>query len=161
MVKKANVSTRRLKIHDRIFNINSLYKAVKGKIESWDYDFLEAKQSRKSAKYGEEAEIKLYGEFKFDDYCKSEMSVEMFFHNIKKINRDGKQMDRGDALIIITFDWLRDYKNYWGTTRLNKFIHGIYIEYILKKKHKKMYKDVLQEQAKEMLELVKAETGLE
>jgi len=161
MVTRKNVASRELKVHNRIFSINSILKAIKEKIKEQGYTYNEKKHVRKSGKYGEEAEAVLFGFKEVDDYTKAEVEVSLFFHNIKKIKYNNKDKDQGDAFINIKYDWLKDYKNYWGTTKFNQFLYKIYADTLMKEKHKALYKKKIQEEDREMLAMIKKEMRFE
>ena len=123
MVKSYDIFKKEIRIINEDFNINSLYKNVRGKIDELRYVYLEKKQTTKPKKYGQEIKFEISLSKEVDDFCVNEINIEMFFENINK----PKSHDHGDARILVKAKQTFDYKNRWGMSKFNMWLFKIYL----------------------------------
>jgi len=79
MVKSYDIFKKEIRIINEDFNINSLYKNVRGKIDELRYVYLEKKQTTKPKKYGQEIKFEISLSKEVDDFCVNEINIEMLF----------------------------------------------------------------------------------
>ena len=156
MVSKDDVFKKEITILDLDFDISSLYKGFKQKVESLGYALIEKDHATKSGKYGDEIRFKLALDREIDDFGKCEGEVEMSFENLKR----GKGKEHGDAKIKLKLTQVLDFKNRWGMKKINQLFFKIYKK-VKKSELDGKYEDPLLADGGEMYNFLKDSLGLE
>lgn len=139
MVVTLDLTKRKLKQEGTVFQVASIYKIAKQVAEDAGYGFVEVSHRSKPGKYGHLYEFDFMLGHKYDFFAMDELDIELVFEDTKKVKRDGKVMEQGDAELKIVTKLTLDYANEWGTSRLNKFLFTIYQKYIARERIKKKY----------------------
>lgn len=139
MVKEKEVAKRDINFKDQIFDSRAFAKGVKEKLEDLGYLFIEKEQKKEDTKYGYDRKFILFGEKKYDDFGKAEITVTASFENVNKVKENGKEMEKGDAVIAISGKTFTDYRNIWVTSSFKKVMFNIYTAYFIRDRVKKLY----------------------
>ncbi len=138
------------------FNLDSLYKELKGWFDKNKYDFTEKEQTVKDKDSGKEIVVKWEAERKVDDYAKFDIRIDFFLENLNKV----KEGVEGKVKITFFAKIILDYKNKFGYSKLSKLMFDIYNNLIIKGKIENVYEDKLDREVKELFNLTKEKLEL-
>ncbi len=146
---------KRITFTDIVFSTEETYKAVRKVAEGMKYFFVEKEQELKPAKYGHERKFE-FSLFRIaDDFARFEISVEMKLENLNKVKVENKEVDKGDAEVIVIGKVHLDYKNEWAMSKLNRKLFGIYLNYLAKEKIKRLYFKTISEESTKIYDTIK------
>ena len=101
-----------------VFEIAAVYKETKELITEAEYIFTEKEQETKPNQYGEQMTFKMHGWRKFDEFCDSEVDVELYFSDCTFVKVEGKKMAKGNLRVKMKFNVRYDYKDRWRRSGL-------------------------------------------
>jgi hypothetical protein len=119
---KMEVVRRVILANDEDFNIEKIYKSIKGKADSLGYDFFEKEQANKSGKYGDEIEFKFLLVKKVDPFGMIEINTDFKFMKLDK----NKEIYHGNAMCLIVGTVKLDYEEDWSRSSFKRFLLNIY-----------------------------------
>jgi len=122
MVLSIKIAEKKLNLRDGLFNLDNIYKSLRGKLLSMGYIMVEKEQEYKTTQYGEGVNFKFLYFKAFDDFAKVDSEVLFKFENLKKI----KGLHKGDLALTIKPALTLDYKHRWGNNAFNKFFFNLY-----------------------------------
>ena len=113
-----------------VFDVSAIYKETKDLITEAEYIFTEKEQEAKANQYGEQMAFKMHGWKKFDDFCDSEVDVELYFSDCALVKVEGKKMAKGHLRAKMKFTVRYDYKDRWRQSFFLEKLFTFYINYV-------------------------------
>lgn len=142
-------------VQDGTFDINLIYKKLKGWFEDHNYAYSELENTTNLKPKGAEIKIKMRGERLVTDYYKFTLTIAFLIVETEKVKVKDKVLDRGklEARMDIKLDL--DYTKRFGKSKFGKFIRFIYNNYLIKEEIQSEYMGKAYEEATTFLDLLK------
>ena len=131
-----------------ILNVDELYLHIDEWLHSKGFDKVETKTEEHVEKDGKYVQLKLEPFYKFNDYCKEVLRINIHMNNIKDtvVNIDGHKINMQEGNVTIDTDgiFVTDYENRWESRPFYFFIRSLIDKYIYRIYNQK-YEAILKE----------------
>ena len=153
VVKKTTIK------YNGIFNVDEFYLHIDEWLHSKGFDKVETKTEEHVETDGKYVKLLLEPFYKFNDYCKEVLRINIHMRNIKdvEVNIDGHKIKMQEGSVKVETDgfFLTDYENRWESKPVYFFLRSLIDKYIYRLYNQK-YEKVLKNTANEFRANIKS-----
>jgi len=148
-----------------IFDIDGLFKLIRGWFDEREYDFFEDRYKHKNQALGYEIEMDYTGTREINEFVQNKITVyiHIWDYNEVEVVQDGKKkiMGRGRMLINFKAALILDYDDRWQNTRFQRALREFYITYVIRHEISDIWGDKLFYNCNKLQQSVKRFLGMQ